>query len=320
MVLVAFTLIAAGCGDDTDATETTEVTVEETTTTSLAAESTVDPQETTTTTDGTSGGSIDGVDGVENALPVEAEWENLGAPWFVWNVRTDDTLNVRSAPGVDSEVLGTLPHDLRGVTVYSPWERVGGTAWAPIGFGDGAGWVSLDFLRPEPSVDEIETQGTIVPDLESATAGVIDALVDPAGLAGFVGAEGLLLSPDGFVADDDVVLSIEELETNSGVSVLWGFTDGVGDPIELPLEPFLQRIAGSTALTSTEAIGYDTVIGSGSTINNVADEFPGATIVEYHYTGTEFFAGLDWESVRFVWDTSGDGPILLAIVQDAWTT
>ena len=97
---------------------------------------------------------------------------------------------------------------------------------------------------------------------------------------------------------------------------VWGTEDGEGGEIESSIGEFLTAIAGSAAITSTEAIGFDTTISSGNLINNIATTFPDARVVEYYFGGTTFFGGSDWESVTFVFD---DTDKLLAIALGAWT-
>lgn len=105
--------------------------------------------------------------------------------------------------------------------------------------------------------------------------------------------------------------------------LLWGFTDGEGSPISNTIAGRLAEIAGDTGITSTDVIGFDVRVGAGNSIDNIADRFPGAAVVEYHFEGTSLYGDFDWSSVRFVFDTDVAAPTgrpaLLAIVQDTWT-
>ena len=67
-------------------------------------------------------------------------------------------------------------------------------------------------------------------------------------------------------------------------------------------------------------IGFATRVRTGNTIDDVAERFPGAEVVEYHFDGTSRHGDFDWRSVRFVFDAGEQGrPTLLAVVQDTWT-
>ena len=98
-----------------------------------------------------------------------------------------------------------------------------------------------------------------------------------------------------------------------------GYTDGEGAPIRQTIDERLESIAGSTALTSTTDIGFDERVGLSNTVDNLTETFPGARVVECHHDGTGEEAAFNWQSVRFVFDSSSGEPLLVAVVQDTWT-
>ncbi|PTX56634.1 SH3 domain-containing protein [Litoreibacter ponti] len=80
------------------------------------------------------------------ALPAVAQdTPDPGFPaiYTVTGVASDDALNVRAAPNVRAELLGTLAHDDDWVEVLA-LSREG--RWAQINIGERAGWVSTRFL------------------------------------------------------------------------------------------------------------------------------------------------------------------------------
>ena len=62
----------------------------------------------------------------------------------VFGVQASDVLNLRSEPDAGSEIVGTLPPDATGIEVVSV---AGG--WGLINIGEGSGYASMHFLRPE---------------------------------------------------------------------------------------------------------------------------------------------------------------------------
>ena len=297
----------AADGGDPETTQTAETTPE--------LEDTDEPASTTEPPESSEPGDAEADH--DSGLDVDPAWEKREALWFVWNVEPDDVLNVRAEPDAESAVLAELAHDARGITRYSEEVVNGDTAWGVVESDGRTGWVALRFLRPEPStVEQInEPPSALLPGTMQTMQG---ALGDRAALAEYVGPNGLLLSPDGFVSNDDVVLSADDIAM-SGPSRIWGVEAGSGASIEMTVDDYFEWLRGSTALTSTEVTSYDAVVGQGSTINNIDQFFPGSSTVEYHHGGTSYYGGLDWESVRFVFDLGGDAPVLLAIVSDAWT-
>ncbi len=68
-------------------------------------------------------------------------WPSL---FKVVDVAPDDQLNIRAAPDVSSEVLGSFAYDAKGIEVVG---RAKGTPhWARVNFREGAGWVNTRFL------------------------------------------------------------------------------------------------------------------------------------------------------------------------------
>lgn len=65
----------------------------------------------------------------------------------VTGVASDDSLNIRSAPGADSADIGDLAHDARGIEVLG-FDDSGD--WARIGLAEGDGWISARFLTRDP--------------------------------------------------------------------------------------------------------------------------------------------------------------------------
>lgn len=65
-------------------------------------------------------------------------------------VAEDDTLNVRSGPGVDNDVVFELAPDSSGVRITGPGEEPGdGSFWVPIEHQGNSGWVNRYYLTEE---------------------------------------------------------------------------------------------------------------------------------------------------------------------------
>ncbi len=323
-VSLAATATLAACGGGpgeitlADPTTTTAPPDDSTTTSSAPAEAT----STTTAAIEAAATSTTLADSGVELLEIDPAWVEQPERFRVFGVDADDTLNVRSAPSLDGEILTALPPDATGLVLYDQNENDGTRNWwlVQLVTADGtvgAGWVAQSFTRPVAV--SLEQQGT--PDTVAAPLAldIVERLTDRDALAARVGEAGLLISPDGFIdLDADVVLTAEEV-AGSDEEFLWGYTDGEGAPIESTVTGILESMAASNAVVATEVIGHDTTVGAGNTINNVAEAFPGARLVEFHFSGTEFYGGLDWSSLRVIIDTSGAEPVLLALVADAWT-
>lgn len=244
--------------------------------------------------------------------------------WVVWGVSAGDVLNVREGPGVSNPIVKTLLPQALDVRACYDAEDVDGSTWRAVIVDGEMGWVNVRFLKLEGS-DLIELAGEVRPRLRAASETVRLALAaaDFERLAEFCDEDrGIQFSTDAYVNDDDPVLTCANLRAAAVDSTVirWGFTDGAGFPIDMTVAERLGEIAGSWALTSTDELAFDVRVGTGNTIDNLAEAFPGSAFVEYHSRGTSRFPGFDWSSVRLVFDTSDENsPVLLAIVEDMWT-
>ncbi len=81
------------------------------------------------------------------ALPAAATTDGWPALYDVVGVAADDALNVRSGPGTEHEIIGTLPYDAEDIEIVRPSEDLD---WGLLNFGEATGWISLNFAVPQP--------------------------------------------------------------------------------------------------------------------------------------------------------------------------
>ena len=135
--------------------------------------------------------------------------------------------------------------------------------------------------------------------------------------------KGVLFSPYSFVhINDDIVFTPAELVDAPGSSniYIWGDYDGIGDPISLGFDDYYDRFVYDKPFAFPHLIGNNTNISSGNTIVNIEDVFPDGEFVEFHFTGFDpEFVGMDWKSLRLVFEFYQGEWYLVAIVHDEWT-
>jgi hypothetical protein len=160
-----------------------------------------------------------------------------------------------------------------------------------------------------------------------AAAAALEALSgpDPTRLAEWIHPErGLLFSPYAAVEPAEaVVLSAEEVRALPAVDPvrLWGYHDGTGEPIEATFTEYHARFVFDRDFRQAPRVSVDERIGTSTTLDNLRDVFPGATVVEYHDPGTDpALEGMDWGSLRLVLERDGGRWWLVAVVHDRWTT
>ncbi|WP_261303819.1 hypothetical protein [Paenibacillus andongensis] len=102
----------------------------------------------------------------------------------------------------------------------------------------------------------------------------------------------------------------------------WGDYDGSGDPIDLTFPNYWDKFVYNEDFAAAPQISYNIILGKGNMINNVFSVYPttSAITVEYHYPGLDpQFQGMDWTSLRLVYEYSGSQWYLVAIVHDQHT-
>lgn len=147
---------------------------------------------------------------------------------------------------------------------------------------------------------------------------------DFAALAGFVHPEkGVRFTPYTYVSvKDDLVFTKEELKGFLGIQkeYLWGYYDGTGDDIKLTPAQYYQRFIYSKDFLNAEQVGYNEVLSFGNMLENQFEVYPGAIIAEYYFSGFDpQYEGMDWQSLRIVFQQHEEAWYLVGIIHNQWT-
>jgi hypothetical protein len=169
--------------------------------------------------------------------------------------------------------------------------------------------------------------GASVGELEAAARKVVEALDarDPARLAELVHPEdGVLVSPYAHVEPEShVTLTAGDLRRAAEGAAIerdWGHFDGSGEPIRLTFREYFGRFVYDAPYLEKGEVAVDRRQGGGNTVDNAAEVWPGARIVEYHVPGTDpRYGGMDWRSLRLVFEEEDGRWWLVGIVHDEWT-
>lgn len=136
-------------------------------------------------------------------------------------------------------------------------------------------------------------------------------------------AKGLRFTPYTYVSlKDDVVFNASEVKNffNDQKHYLWGHYDGTGDDIFLTPGEYFDRFVYPVDYLNAEEIGYNEVLSFGNMLENQFEVYENAIVVEYYFSGfNPAYAGLDWRSLRLVFQEYEGSWKLVGLINNQWT-
>lgn len=100
----------------------------------------------------------------------------------------------------------------------------------------------------------------------------------------------------------------------------WGFEDGRGDPIQMTLTQYFERYVYDRDYTQAEEIGIDRIITGGNALENLAEAYPDGRFVDFCFPSADpVNDGLDWASLKLVFEPYEEHWYLVGIVHGEWT-
>ncbi|MBT2288291.1 hypothetical protein J7E73_03900 [Paenibacillus albidus] len=174
---------------------------------------------------------------------------------------------------------------------------------------------------------EAPDEGT-PPTAKEAAATVMRALQnkDMDQLAAWVHKDkGLRFSPYAYVdPKNDLVFTSEQIEGSMKDSTLykWRSFPGNGEVIELTFADYFKQFIYDADFIKEGEIALNKGLGEGTTLNNLNEVYPKESydFVEYHIDGIDpKVEGMDWRSLRLVFEKIGEDHALVGIIHDQWT-
>lgn len=136
---------------------------------------------------------------------------------------------------------------------------------------------------------------------------------------------GLRFTPYGRVdLSRDIVIAKQDVTKLVSDSTVrrWGVFDGTADPIDLTLDGYYRRFIYDRAYAGATPGPLNQRLGQGNSLNNIPTVFGSrkVTFVEFHVSGTQKYNGMDWRSLRIVFEQSEGRWYLIGLVHDEWTS
>jgi hypothetical protein len=194
---------------------------------------------------------------------------------------------------------------------------------------------TLAFSQPSatPPVILSPTVAVYIPQVVTASQAVFDraALVitalknkDMTALASYVHPQkGLRFSPYAAVLDTDQVIQADQVAGlfNNSTVYTWGAYAATGEPMQLTFADYYAKFIYDEDFANAPQSSLNHRLGVGTTLDNAAEYYPGAMIVEYYFPGFDAaLEGMDWRSLRLVFMQSDNTWYLVGIIHDQWTT
>jgi hypothetical protein len=134
--------------------------------------------------------------------------------------------------------------------------------------------------------------------------------------------KGIHFSLNAFIGSEEIILGAKEIidVNKNDKKYTWGIHDGADEPTVLSFQDYFKTFVYNQDFLHVKEVGYNRIIRESNTLNNIKEYYPSTIFVEYHFPGSDpELGGLDWASLRLVFEEYKGVWYLMAIVHDHWT-
>jgi len=203
-------------------------------------------------------------------------------------------------------------------------------------YAEGVGLIALEVIEGGRGRIELNQIKEITPSAEPSVAdrvvitnkanAILTALKnkDMAALASYVHPEeGLRFTPYSYIdPSSDKHFDASQIAGLMQDTMVynWGAYDGTGDPIDLTFVDYYDKFVYDEDFLTAPYVVFNQVLQRGNSINNIEDIYPQGVSVEYHFSGfDEQYGGMDWKSLKPVFEQYGTDWYLVGIIHEQWT-
>lgn len=135
--------------------------------------------------------------------------------------------------------------------------------------------------------------------------------------------KGVRFTPYTYVSlENDIVFYKEEMKVffKDQTVYQWGHYDGSGDTISLTPSEYYEKFIYSEDFINAEKVGYNEVLSFGNMLENQFEVYENPIVVEYYFSGFHpEYEGMDWKSLRLVFEQYENDWKLVGIIHNQWT-
>lgn len=135
--------------------------------------------------------------------------------------------------------------------------------------------------------------------------------------------KGVRFTPYPYVdLEKNIVLKRDEIVDvfNDSKTYIWGSYDAKGDPIELSFKDYYKEFVYDKDFLNPQIIGNNYIVSSGNSLDNVKEAYPDSKFAELYFKGfEEQYEGIDWESLKLVFEKQEGKWYLVGVIHGQWT-
>ena len=190
-----------------------------------------------------------------------------------------------------------------------------GTSQNPVNSSSAARSTTADPLEPTDNFSLLSSACAVNRCLQQRSWATLSAYVHP--------DRGVTFTPYSTVdPENDLNFSADQIkELGQDFNVYtWGIEDGRGDPIKMTFKEYFERYVYNRDYTQAVEIGIDRVMTGGNALENLTEAYPGCRFVDFSFPSADpVNDGLDWSSLKLVFEPSEAHWYLVGIVHGEWT-
>lgn len=227
------------------------------------------------------------------------------------------TLEIAAQPGSPHPVRGEIPAGAQDIRPLGGSEELDSAAWVQIHYREQEGWVPEKYLARQ--------SGQVPPALSRKSLEVLNLFRKQAysGLASYIHPDFCLrFSPYPHLTPENLSFCPDQIAALfAGDQVYqWGRYDGTGEPIRLTGPAYADEFIYDQDYLKAPVVGFNQPVSSGNSPNNIHDIYPEAVFIEYHFPEIDpQYSGMDWRSLRLVYQKIDQTWYLIAVVHGEWT-
>lgn len=120
---------------------------------------------------------------------------------------------------------------------------------------------------------------------------------------------------------EDLVFSKKQVSNfkNDSKKYLWGYYDGIGSDIKLTPREYWEEFVYDEDYKNAVEIGYNNVLGKSMNYENQFAIYHDSIVVEYYFPGFDpKYDGMDWKSLRIVFQKYGEEWFIVGIIHNEY--